>query len=153
MNRFPRLVIHTFTRTAFGILAAAVCGLAFCSGAESAAPLPDGVTAVWDTGKAHRDTTPTRERIFLNRFLGSQPVFAHPDWKTREMGGINAAWYQREFTVPREWAGRRIAVGIECLNSSAAAFVDGNKAGEIHFPAGDLDLTAACKPGATHVLS
>ena len=36
----------------------------------------------------------------------SQTVFGHPEWNTRKLGGINAAWYQREFTVPREWAGR-----------------------------------------------
>ena len=83
----------------------------------------------------------------------SQTVFAHPDWNDRKLGSINAAWYQREFTVPREWAGRRIAASIEYLNSYAAVFVDGNKAGEIRFPAGDLDLTSHCQPGATHLLS
>src|SRR6185369_5260867 len=29
----------------------------------------------------------------------------------------------------------------------------GKKAGEIRFPAGELDLTSACKPGATHRLT
>ena len=32
-------------------------------------------------------------------------------------------------------------------------FVDGKKAGEIRFPAGELDLTSVCKPGTTHLLS
>ena len=31
--------------------------------------------------------------------------------------------------------------------------MDGKKAGEIRFPAGEVDLTALCRPGATHVLS
>ena len=83
----------------------------------------------------------------------SQTVFGHPEWNTRKLGSINAAWYQREFTVPREWAGRQIAASFQYLNSYAAVFVDGKKAGEIRFPAGDLDLTSHCQPGTTHLLS
>ncbi|MBI4621620.1 MAG: hypothetical protein HY736_00170 [Verrucomicrobia bacterium] len=83
----------------------------------------------------------------------SQTVFAHPAWAARTYGNISAAWYQREFTVPRGWEGRQIAARIEYLNSYATVFVDGKKAGEVRFPAGELDLTAACTPGATHVLS
>ena len=155
---------------------------------DFAAPLPEGVKAVWDIGKAHRETTPTRERICLNglwrwqpadaqseqapaRSWGyfkvpgswpgitdymqkdSQTVFAHPDWNDRKFGSINAAWYQREFTVPREWAGRRVAISVEYLNSYAVVFVDGKRTGEIRFPAGELDLTTSCQPGATHLLS
>jgi len=83
----------------------------------------------------------------------SQTVFAHPDWKERKLGSLNAAWYQREFIVPREWAGRHIAISAEYLNSYAAVFVDGKKAGEIRFPAGELDLTSVCQPGTMHSLS
>ena len=32
-------------------------------------------------------------------------------------------------------------------------YVDGKKAGEIRFPAGEVDLTAACRPDGKHVLS
>ncbi len=157
-------------------------------GAELVAPLPDGVRAVWDLDKAHREATPTRERICLNGLWRWQPseaqsaqvpaggwgyfkvpgswpgitdymqkdsqsVFPHPDWKDRKLGGINAAWYQREFTVPDNWTGRRILFSAEYLNSYARVFVDGRSAGELRFPAGQLDLTMACKPGTTHVLS
>ncbi len=155
---------------------------------EFAAPLPEGVKAVWNSGSAYREITPTRECICLNGLWRWQPagaqseqipargwgyfkvpgswpgitdymqkdsqtVFAHMDWKDQKLGSINAAWYQREFTVPREWAGRRISVRAEYLNSYATVFVDGKKAGEIRFPAGDLDLTSHCQPGTTHVLS
>jgi beta-galactosidase/beta-glucuronidase len=64
----------------------------------------------------------------------SQTVFAYPDWKDQKFGSINAAWYQREFTVPGEWAGRQLALSVEYLNSYAVVFVDGKKAGEIRFP-------------------
>ena len=39
------------------------------------------------------------------------------------------------------------------MNSYAIVFVDGKKAGEIRFPAGEVDLTALCRPGKTYVLS
>jgi hypothetical protein len=82
-----------------------------------------------------------------------QTLFTHPSWKNANLPGITAAWYQREFTVPRKWTGRRIALSVEYLNSFAVVFVDGKKAGEIRFPAGEVDLTAACRPGSRQVLS
>ncbi|MBE3070445.1 MAG: hypothetical protein IMZ66_09455, partial [Planctomycetes bacterium] len=82
-----------------------------------------------------------------------QTVFAHPAWKDEKLGGVTAAWYQREIAVPAAWTGRRIALSAEYLNSYAAVYVDGKKAGEILFPAGEVDLTAVCRPGGKHVLS
>jgi hypothetical protein len=82
----------------------------------------------------------------------SQSVYAHPSWQDRKLGSITAAWYQREIAVPGDWAGRRIAVRTEYLNSYAAVFVDGKKTGEIRFPGGELDITSSCPAGA-HVLS
>ena len=82
-----------------------------------------------------------------------QTVFAHPAWKDRKLGDLTAAWYQREISVPEEWAGRRIVLRLEYLNSSAAVFIDGRKAGEAQFPAGDVDITSVCKPGSQQILS
>ena len=42
---------------------------------------------------------------------------------------------------------------MEYLNSYAEVYVDGRKVGQIRFPAGQVDLSAAVRPGATHVLS
>ncbi|MFO0968680.1 MAG: hypothetical protein U0793_24245 [Gemmataceae bacterium] len=152
------------------------------------APLPPGVKAVWDLGKAQRDTTPTRERVCLNGLWRWQPaseavgavptdrwgffkapgfwpgassyiqedtqtLFAHPAWKGADVRGLRAAWYQREFTVPKDWTGRRISLSLEYVNSLAVVFVDGKKAGEVRFPAGAVDLSDVCKPGGKHVLS
>jgi hypothetical protein len=83
----------------------------------------------------------------------SQTVHVHPAWKETRLREVTAAWHQREFTVPSEWTGRRIALSAEYLNSFAAVYVDGRKAGELHFPAGEVDLTDICRPGARHVLS
>jgi beta-galactosidase len=82
-----------------------------------------------------------------------QTVYAHPRWKDRKLGGISAAWYEREIAIPEAWAGRRIALTAEYLNSFAAIYIDGRRVGEIRFPAGEVELTSVCHPGATHVLS
>ena len=83
----------------------------------------------------------------------SQSVFRHPTWKDTAMGSVNAAWYEREFTVPASWTGRRISLSIETLNSFAAIHINGSPIGQIRFPGGELDLTALCKPGGRYRLS
>jgi hypothetical protein len=82
-----------------------------------------------------------------------QTLHVHPSWKDADLRGLTAAWYQREFTVPDDWTGRRIALRLENVNSYAIVYVDGKRAGEIRFPSGEADLTAVCRPGAKHVLS
>ena len=82
-----------------------------------------------------------------------QTCFVHPAWKGAKLDKVTAAWYQREITIPGEWAGRRIALSAEYVNSIAAICVDGSKAGEIRFPGGEADLTAQCCPGDTRTLS
>src|SRR5262249_4643821 len=82
-----------------------------------------------------------------------QALYAHPGWKDTDLRRVTAAWYQREMTVPGGWAGRRIALSLEYLNSFAAVYVGGKKVGEVRFPAGEVDLTPACRPGGKYVLS
>jgi hypothetical protein len=180
-----------------GLLLALAAVAGVCE-AQSAARLPQGVKAVWDLDKAHRETTPTRERICINGLWQWQPclpdrqptvaeadrvptdnwgyfkvpgcwpgitnymqkdcqtVLMHPnwkDWKDDDLRGLSTAWYQREITIPSQWAGRRIAVYAEYVNSYAVVYVDGKRAGEIRFPWGAVDITSVCRPGATHVLS
>jgi hypothetical protein len=83
----------------------------------------------------------------------SQTVYTHPSWKDRRLGSITAAWYERQIAIPGAWAGRHVAISIEYLNSYAAVYVDGAKAGEVRFPGGEVDLTSACRPGGTYRLS
>ena len=82
-----------------------------------------------------------------------QTLFAHPSWKGQSLGGLTSAWYEREITVPREWTDRRIELSLEYLNSFAAVYVDGKKAGEVHFPGGNVEVTGLCRPGEKQVLS
>lgn len=83
----------------------------------------------------------------------SQTVFSHPAWKGTALGGVTTAWYQREITIPDTWGGRRIAMSTEYLNSYAVVYVDGKRAGEMRFPAGEVDLTPLCRPGGKYVLT
>ncbi len=149
---------------------------------------PEGVKAIWDAGKAYRETTPTRERIYLNGLWRWQParggdgappskdwgyfkvpgpwpgitdymqkdcqtVYSDPSWKSRNLASVRSAWYQREMTIPAGWRGRRISVTADYVNSFATLYVDGKKAGEIRYPAGEVDITALCTPGRKHLLS
>ncbi|MHC4300669.1 MAG: glycoside hydrolase family 2 TIM barrel-domain containing protein, partial [Planctomycetota bacterium] len=82
-----------------------------------------------------------------------QTVHTHPDWESVNLRDVTAAWYQREITVPSQWSGRRIAVCAEYVNSYAAVYVDGKKAGEILCPAGEVDISDMCRPGGRHTLS
>jgi len=84
---------------------------------------------------------------------GPQILYAHPNWARERLGEVSTAWYQREIQVPETWRGRRISVSAEYLNSHAVVYVDGQQVGEMKFPAGEVDLTAHCRPGQKHVLS
>ncbi|HLJ54495.1 MAG TPA: glycoside hydrolase family 2 TIM barrel-domain containing protein, partial [Chthonomonadaceae bacterium] len=82
-----------------------------------------------------------------------QTVFAHPDWRGERLADVTTAWYQREVAIPAGWSGRSIALSAEVVNSLATVFIDGARVGEIRFPAGELPLGDACKPGSKHLLS
>lgn len=82
-----------------------------------------------------------------------QVVYAHPRWKDRRLSEVQAAWYQREISIPLAWAGRRVSLYVEYLNSYAAVYVDGKRVGEMRFPWGEVDLSGVCRPGQRHVLS
>jgi beta-galactosidase len=82
-----------------------------------------------------------------------QTVHAHPRWKDTRLSSVTAAWYQREITIADNWTGRRIAVSAEYLNSYAVVYVDGRRAGELRFPAGEVEIGSLCRPGGRHTLS
>jgi len=82
-----------------------------------------------------------------------QTVFAHPAWRDTKLGQVKSAWYERTFTVPASWAGRRILLELEYVNSFATVYVDGKQVGEARFPASRVDLTDAAPPGTAHTLS
>jgi hypothetical protein len=82
-----------------------------------------------------------------------QTLYSHPSWAATPLGTVRNAWHERTITIPRDWAGRRIALELEYVNSFVAVLVDGKEVGRIRFPAGQVDLTQVVRPGATHTLS
>ncbi|MGQ9730081.1 MAG: carbohydrate binding domain-containing protein [Candidatus Zipacnadales bacterium] len=82
-----------------------------------------------------------------------QTVFPHQAWESEELRNIKAAWYARRIAIPLAWEGRRITVSAEYVNSYAAVYLDGRHVGDIHFPAGEVELTDVCQPGTQHDLS
>ena len=82
-----------------------------------------------------------------------QTVYPHPSWQARKLAEVSAAWHQREITIPAGWAGRRISLSLEYLNSFAAVYLDGKLVGEARFPAGEVILDAHCRPGQRQQLS
>jgi len=83
----------------------------------------------------------------------SQTVYPHPSWASQRLGGITAAWHERQIAIPADWAGRHITLSTEYLNSYGVVYVDGTMTGEIWFPGGEVDLTSVCLPGGTYKLS
>ncbi|MBN1509162.1 MAG: hypothetical protein JW955_20115 [Sedimentisphaerales bacterium] len=65
--------------------------------APTCAPLPEGVQVVWDTSKAWRQTTPTRERICINGLWRWQPAEATSEQVPEGNWGY--------FKVPGSWPG------------------------------------------------
>ena len=115
----------------------------------------------WQPAKADATAIPAADWGFF-KVPGSWPghlegdtqtLFANPAWKNVNTRDVTEAWYQRTIAIPADWAGRRITLSADCLNSYAAVYLDGKKAGELRYPGGELALTALCKPGATPTLS
>ncbi|MEI6073489.1 MAG: glycoside hydrolase family 2 TIM barrel-domain containing protein, partial [Verrucomicrobiae bacterium] len=63
------------------------------------------------------------------------------------------AWYEREISLPAEWAGRRVVLDCKRISTDALVYVDGKRAGQLKWPGGELDITAFCAPGKTSRLT
>ena len=83
----------------------------------------------------------------------SQTVFCHPSWAKQKLSGVSTAWYQRDFSVPNDWKGRRITLSASYVNSLASIYVDQALVGNIAYPSGEVDLTKWALAGSKHTLS
>ena len=66
----------------------------------------------------------------------------------------DALWYEREFTVPREWKGKRLMLNFGAVDWHAQVFVDGQFAGEHKggYAPFSIDATDFLKKGRKHTL-
>jgi len=76
-----------------------------------------------------------------------------PAWRRWGTGtGIAAAWYQRRVKIPKHWAGRAVILSLERVSTDAIVYVNGTKYGSISWPAGEVDISNAVKPGEDAIL-
>jgi len=67
-------------------------------------------------------------------------------------GETPAAWYLRKLAIPASWAGRAILLDLLRVCTDAAVFINGSEVGKVSWPGGEVDLTAAVKPGESYDL-
>ncbi len=81
--------------------------------------------------------------------------FKCPFWLTPDRHYVGAAWYQRQVTVPADWAGRRIVLSLERPHWQTMVWIDGRNVGTRDGlgVAHDYDVTAVCQPGQSHRLT
>ena len=83
----------------------------------------------------------------------SQTVYVHPAWKDTRLSQVTSAWYERDIVIPPHWAGRRISLSLDTLNSYARIYINGQTVDACRFPGGEVDLSALCRPGRSYRLS
>jgi hypothetical protein len=140
----------------------------------------DGATtakAEVDSGDVARQLTPQppagpRRMSLVGAwdFLADPPAGFSPATTTGKWGRINVpshwemegfvaetgrAAYQRKFTVPGAWRGKRIKLRAEGIYSKAEAWVNGERTGSHDGGATPVewDISAAAKPGAENLLT
>ncbi len=61
--------------------------------------------------------------------------------RSASAANVNCAWYRRPITIPEAWRGRRLFVDFDRVCTDAEVFVDGEKAGDIRWPGGVVEIT------------
>ncbi|MCF0176284.1 MAG: beta-glucuronidase [Bacteroidales bacterium] len=67
---------------------------------------------------------------------------------------IPSIWYQRNITIPAEWAGKNVVLNFGAVYYQSEIYIDGHFAGR-HFGGSDsfsIDITRFVTPGQTHSL-
>jgi beta-galactosidase len=77
--------------------------------------------------------------------LGTDPV-------NKAWAAVDRAWYERPITIPAGWAGRGISLELARVSTDANVWLDGVSCGHVAWPGGEIDLSAAAKPGTTQRL-
>ena len=91
-------------------------------------------------------------------FVGTPPAWPGVSFRTDKntqdvyLNQTARAWYEREITVPKDWAGRKILLTFERVSTDAEIFIDGKKAGDLHWPGGEVDITSSVTPGTAATL-
>jgi beta-galactosidase len=74
------------------------------------------------------------------------------NWNLK-MADISMALYKRSFLIPVEWKKKEIVLQFDRISTDAEVFIDSIKAGEIHWPGGELIISKFIKFGKKQNLS
>lgn len=66
--------------------------------------------------------------------------------------GVDRAWYEREVTIPAEWAGKRVVLDLERVATDARVFVNGRECGSVNWPGGSVEVSSTIKPGGKNTI-
>jgi len=107
-------------------------------------PMPQ--TDFWQEGAASQESAP-----------GWSPIQVPGEWVMQgfEVKPNKAAGYRRVFTIPKEWAGRRVKLRCDGVYSDATVWINGKRAGH-HlggFTPFELDVTEQVQAGGENVIA
>lgn len=63
-----------------------------------------------------------------------------PSWNS-ELAKVYKGWYEHSVNVPDKWKGKTVELSLERVATDAVIFINGNKAGEIEWYSGKVDIT------------
>jgi beta-galactosidase len=73
-------------------------------------------------------------------------------WQSWKPDESPAAWYERTIRVPADWKGRTILLDVDRVSTDAVIYVNGKEAGQVRWPAGQVDITGFVTPGSEATL-
>ena len=74
------------------------------------------------------------------------------NWLMFKGDEVGQAWYQRPITIPAAWKDRSVLLDLDRVSTDAVVYLDGQEVGQVNWPAGQVDLTPAMKPGVEQTL-
>jgi len=74
------------------------------------------------------------------------------DWAKVDRKSVNSLWYEQSVKIPSEWGGRRLVLDFRRIEGDAIVFVNGQRAGELLRPGGEIEISSFAKPGSENLL-
>jgi hypothetical protein len=109
------------------------------------------LNGLWQFAFAHQGEAPPVGKDLPERILVPFPVESA---LSGVMKRAERLWYRRHFTVPGEWAGRRLLLHFGAVDWEATVWLNGKQLGSHRggYDAFILDITDALKPGAQELI-
>jgi beta-galactosidase len=108
------------------------------------------------------DVSPTRAELSLNgrwQYMpadgpaANEPAGLWDDRVVPDTGGDDPRmWYRRTVDLPADWAGRAVLLELDRVSTDATVWVNGQRAGEVRWPGGTVDITDHVSPGERNEL-